>query len=567
MGNALIILGGLGVFLFGLRIWSQGLQKLAGNRLRAILAGLTRNRFTGIFTGFFLTCTVQSSSATTVLVVSFANAGLLTLVQAMGLVMGANIGTTLTGWLVALLGFKVQISAFALPVIGLGFPLSLLDSARAKQLSEVLVGFGLLFLGLEFMKSGVPDVKGNPEALQWLQAWASHGFASTILFVFVGAALTVAVQSSSASMAITLTMAAKGWIGFDIAAAMVLGENIGTTITATLAALGANRNAKRVARFHTMFNIFGILWILPVLAAYLQLVDWIVPGDPWVDPMAADTPAGYQLIVTAHLAAFHTAFNVTNTFVLVWFVKPLERLVLRLVPLQDDEREGSHLAFLESGLMGTPELAAIEARRALQQMVGVCVDMFDKLRQVIGHPEAKLGKVVDEIKRGEQKTDDMEEEIVTFCSELARSGTSRRVGLSIAKYLDMANDIERMGDHCTNLVLLAERRYNKGYTISPDTAEELEEMMNLVAQFLALARRALGDGPEGVIGEAKVIESKINRLRDRSRKSHARRMKEGALEIREGLVYLDMMTNMEKLGDYCWNVVRAAHELGEIGNA
>jgi phosphate:Na+ symporter len=243
MTDALIILGGLGVFLFGLRNFSQGLQALAGDRLRNILAGLTRNRFTGILTGFAVTCGVQSSSATTVLVVSFANAGLLTLVQAMGLVMGANIGTTVTGWLVALLGFKVKISAFALPIIAIGFPMSFLRGSRSRQLSEVLVGFGLLFLGLEFMKSGVPDIKGNPEALAWLQAWANHGYASVLLFVLVGTGLTVVLQSSSATMAITLTMAAKQWISFDIAAAMVLGENIGTTITATLAALGANRNA------------------------------------------------------------------------------------------------------------------------------------------------------------------------------------------------------------------------------------------------------------------------------------------------------------------------------------
>jgi phosphate:Na+ symporter len=557
MVNILAILGGLGVFLFGLRIFSSGLQMLAGDRLRSILAGLTRNRFAGILTGFFITCAAQSSSATTVLIVSFANAGLLSLIQAMGLVMGANIGTTLTGWIVALLGFKVKISAFALPVIGIGFPLSLLGSSRARQISEILVGFGLLFLGLEFMKSGVPDVQGSPEALAWLQSWADHGFASVIIFVLIGSVLTVVVQSSSASMAITLTMAAKGWISFEIAAAMVLGENIGTTITASLAAIGANRNATRVARFHTLFNIIGILWVLPVMYACLLLVDAIIPGDPWSSPDSE----GYALVIASHLAAFHTLFNLTNTFVLVWFTRPLERIVMWMVPATDGERERPHLALLESGLVGTPELAIIEARRALQSMIGVCQDMFGKLRQVITQPDVKLGNLVDEIKKGEQKTDDMEEEIVAFCSELARSGTSRRVGRYIAHFLDMANDIERMGDHCMNLVLLAQRRYEKGYAMPPETAHELAEMMDLVGNFLALASFALDDQPDGVMADAKIIESKINHQRDLGRKDHARRMQEGTLGIREGLIYVDMLTNMEKLGDYCWNVVRAGHEL------
>jgi len=244
---------------------------------------------------------------------------------------------------------------------------------------------------------------------------------------------------------------------------------------------------------------------------------------------------------------------------LMWFVRPLERVVLWLVPMSDAEREVSHLAFLETGLVATPELATIEARRALHQMVLVCKHMFGKLQEVIAHPDAKLGALVDDIKKEEQKTDEMEEEIVAFCSELARVGSSKRVGHSVARFLDMANDIERMGDHCMNLVLLAQRRYDKGYAMPEQTSAELSEMMALVAEFLVLAVRALdGEDSEGVLTDAKIVESKINKLRDRSRKSHSQRMQDGALGVREGLVYLDMMTNMEKLGDYCWNVVKAS---------
>lgn len=547
MSNIFVILGGLGVFLFGLRLMSTGLQKLAGARLRAILAGLTKNRFAGILSGFTITVAVQSSSATTVLIVSFANAGLLTLAQAIGLVMGANIGTTVTAWMVSLLGFKVSISAFALPVIGVGFPLSFLGSSRARQLSEVMVGFGLLFLGLQFLKDGVPDLKSNPEVLQFVTSFTGHGFASVALFVVIGTLLTIVVQSSSASTAITLAMAAKGWISYELAAAMVLGENIGTTITAYLASIGANNNAKRVARSHLIFNLLGVLWMLPIMGLFLRLVDWLVPGNPVADVSAAPT----------HLAAFHSAFNICNTLLLVGFVRQIERIVRLLVPVTADERESSHLKFLETAMLATPELALVEARRALQLMMGVCGEMFGKLDHVLRHPHDKLGRVVDDIKRGEARTDEMEEEIVAFCAELARTGGSPRVGRDVAAYLDMANDIERIGDHCLNLVLLAERRYEKRYALDEAAQKELTDMVEAVKEFLALAHHALDPSAGHLKGEAKVIEEKINRMRDLARKHHAQRMQDGQVSIREGLIYLDMMTNLEKIGDYCYNVTSA----------
>jgi phosphate:Na+ symporter len=551
MTNILQVLGGLGVFLFGLRIMSTGLQKLAGHRLRAVLNTFTYNRVTGILSGFLITCSVQSSSATTVLVVSFANAGLIGLAQAISLIMGANIGTTLTGWLVSLLGFKVNITAFALPIIGLGFPLSLMRSSRARQVSEVMVGFGLLFMGLKFLKDGVPDLQSDPEALAWLQYFANYGFASTLLFVAVGAILTIVVQSSSASMAITLAMAAEGWISYEQAAAMVLGENIGTTITATLAALGANRTAKRVARSHTLFNLIGVLWMLPLMPWFLTWIDAIIPGDPLTDSLARPT----------HLAAFHTAFNVINTLLLVWFVKQIERAVYWLLPLRNDETEGAHLQFLESGLLGTPELASVEARRGLQTMLGVCREMLGQIREVIGNPTQKLGTLVDQIKRGEEKTDRMEEELVTFCSQLAQSGTSEDAGHQVAGYLEMANDLERMGDHCLNLVLLAERRYEKKYVFDAESQQELNEMIGLVAKLIDVVHRDFEPEVDSALAEAKLLESKINKLRDKTRKRHARRMQEGEVGVREGLIYLDMMTNMEKLGDYCFNIAQALEEM------
>jgi phosphate:Na+ symporter len=556
MSNALQILGGLGVFLFGMRVMSQGLQKFAGNRLRAVLHGMTQNRVSGIFSGFLITATVQSSSATTVLVVSFANAGLINVFQSIGIIMGANIGTTVTAWLVALLGFKVKISAFALPIIGIAFPLSLINSTRAKQLSEIFVGFGLLFLGLAFLKAGVPNIKSNPESLEFLKSLSGYGFGSVILFAIAGTVLTIVVQSSSAASTITLAMAAEGWIDYKLAAAMVLGENIGTTITALLAAIGTTNNAKRAARAHTLFNLIGVLWMLPLLGVYIHFIDLLVPGDPWAQGVSMD-----QSAVPAHLAAFHTAFNITNTLLLVGFVSTIERIVKWWVPVTDAEHEGAHLEFLETGLLGTPELAGVEARRGLQQMTGVCTDMFESLERVVTHPDEKLGPVVDEIKVGEVKTDEMEEEIVHFCTELARAGSSEKVGRSVAAFLEMANDIERIGDHCYNLVKLAERRYEKGYHFPEEAQKELEEMLGLVRDFLGITHHALAPDAHGEPPEAKVIESKIDRLRDHARKAHAERMQAGEVGVREGLVYIDMITNLEKVGDYCENVVRAISDL------
>ena len=541
MTTALVLIGGIGTFLYGLRIMSSGLQKVAGDRLRAILGGLTRNRFSGVFSGFLITCAIQSSSATTVLVVSFANAGLLSLFQCMGLIMGANIGTTVTGWLVALLGFKIQITAFALPVIGIGFPLSLINSDRAKQISEVLVGFGLLFLGLKFLKDGVPDIGAHPEALAWVQDLTQYGFGSTLLFILLGTGLTVVVQSSSATMAITLTMAAKGWIAYEDAAAMVLGENLGTTITATLASIGANRNAKRAAFFHSTFNIIGVLWIVPLM--------------PWVLGLIEDN---LHANIATRLAAFHTIFNVTNTFLLVWFAPQLENFVLWAFPRRAAETgEETHLRFLETGLLSTPELATHEARRALKQMVAVCGEAFAKLIEVYGSPEKKLGPVIEEIKSLEVQTDEMEEEIVDFCSQLARAGSSPRVGRDVAVYLELANDIERIGDHCMNLVLLAERRYEKGYAIPDSTRAELDDMAAAVKEFLERTEAILGSTTPSSLAEVKPLEARINKIRNKSRKTHAKRIQAGEMEVREGLIFLDMLTNMEKIGDYCWNVCSA----------
>ena len=394
------IVGSLGVFLYGMRVMSDGIQKTAGDRLQRILSFMTDNRFSAVLTGFLITILVQSSSATTVLVVSFANAGLLNLVQSIGVIMGANIGTTITGWIVAIIGFKVNISAVALPIIGLGLPFLLSKRLNKKEWGEIATGFGLLFLGLDFLKQSVPDIKSNPEILEFLADYTGFGFGSFLIFVLVGTVLTIIVQSSSAAMATTLTMAHFGWIDFQTAAAIVLGENIGTTITAFLASMGADINAKRAARAHTLFNIAGVIWMSVLFKPFIGFIDILVPGS--MDGSG----------ITTHLAMFHTLFNVFNTLLFIWFVPLLAKGVEALVRPKASERPKVYtLKYISTTLQDTPELNVLNAKREIVRMAETVEEMFERVVEVFKHPEEKLGNEVEALSDMEEYTDQMQEEI------------------------------------------------------------------------------------------------------------------------------------------------------------
>ena len=361
--DVLILIGALGFFIYGMKIMSDGIQKAAGGSLQKILSSMTRNRFLGIITGFLITCLVQSSSATTVMVVSFANAGLINLVESIAVIMGANIGTTLTAWLVTIFGFKVDITAFTLPIIAVGFPLMFTNKDSLKALSEVLIGFALLFMGLGALKDAVPDLAGNPEVLEFLGEWSNYGVASTILFVIVGTIVTLVVQSSSAAMALTLTLLYSKIIPFEVAAAMVLGENIGTTITANIAAMVANVHAKRAARAHLIFNMIGVIWMIAFFPVAIDLIKnlWD-PFQRWI-PGLAGTEQEIELSI------FHTLFNVINTLLLVWFVTPISKLVTKMVPSRTEDDEEYSLAYIGSGMMLTTEASLLEVRKELMEAI------------------------------------------------------------------------------------------------------------------------------------------------------------------------------------------------------
>lgn len=346
------LIGALGVFLFGMKVMSDALLLLAGNKMRSILARMTSNRIFGITTGFLITSVIQSSSATTLMVVSFANAGLLTLVESIGVIMGANIGTTITAWLITILGFKVSMSAIALPLVGFGFGFTFLKKEQFKNLGTFVIGFALLFIGLQFLKDAMPDIKNNPEILEFLSRYTDLGYLSILLFLFIGTLLTVVIQSSSATMALTLIMTAQGWIPFELAAAMVLGENIGTTITANIAAVIGNYKAKQTARAHLIFNIIGVLWMLILFYPFLKMVSWLALS------LGSESPYVSAAAIPVAISLFHTTFNIANTFLLVWFVKPIAKLVERIVvEKQEEDKKIDEPKFLIESVLKYPETA------------------------------------------------------------------------------------------------------------------------------------------------------------------------------------------------------------------
>ncbi|MCP4807360.1 MAG: Na/Pi cotransporter family protein [Proteobacteria bacterium] len=554
------LLGGLGVFLYGMKVMSEALQKVAGERMRSVLSTLTRNRFSAILTGLGVTCVVQSSSATTVLVVGFVTAGLLTLKQAIGVIMGANIGTTLTGWLVALLGFKVKITAFALPAVGIGFAMGFLRGARVRQWGEALLGFGLLFIGLALLKDSVPEL-GSAEDLEWVTRLGGHGFLSTVMFVLVGTLLTVVLQSSSATMTLTLTLAAMGWLPYELAAAMVLGENIGTTITANLAAIGAPKDAVRAARVHLIFNIVGVGWALALMnVALLPAVDALVPGDP-----NASIGTGDAGPITTHLAAFHSLFNITNMLLMVGFVDPLAKLVVRWVPDGDDGKgHGFGLRHLpgSTNIVETPELTLVLAGRELEHMTQITSEMLRDAITVLSRPEEDLGGLVKKTLQSEEDIDELEREIIQALSFCARAATSAQASRKIAELIHNTHRVERIADHVATLIRITRRVRDSGQRFTAEELEKLSSFGALVGKSIDYTGVYLRG--EGTAAEAEALEDEIDRQRGFLRAETIDRIQSGGGGLREGLAFLDALTHLEEIGDRAVGIIRRAEFTAQL---
>ena len=566
ISTILNILGSLGIFLFGMKIMSEGIQKTAGSRLRGILAYMTQNRFAGVFTGFLTTCLVQSSSATTVMVVSFVNAGLLTLIQSIGIIMGANIGTTITGWLVSILGFKFKIASIALPAVGIGLPLIFSKVTKRKNLGEIFVGFGLLFLGLKFLKESVPNIKDNPEVLSFLSGYTDLGILSVIIFIFVGVLLTLTVQSSSAAMTITITMAFKGWIDFPTAAALVLGENIGTTITAYLASLGANYHAKRTARAHMIFNVFGIIWMLIVFSLFIEFIDRLVPGNPYISKYlesGAENPLFNPITIPIHLSMFHTLFNIINVLLLIWFVPQIASIVEKMVkPTEPEEEQQYKLEYFSTGIQPVPEIAIIEAKKEVIKMSKLMHKMLHLFNETFENKK-NISKFIPKAKKYEIKSDQMQEQISTYISECTKHELSFESSKLASAMIRLTNELESVGDSTLNLFLQIERLEND-IQFTDEMNKEIIKIYTEVNDFFEWNNLFISDNIKSMskkeLDKSINFERTIDDSRNKLLESSRIRLINGSIPKAE-LLFMDIIKHLEHIGDYSLNISQALEQI------
>jgi len=565
----LTLIGALGLFLFGMKLMSEALQKVAASRMRHILGAMTRSRIRGVFTGVLITSTIQSSSATTVMVVSFVNAGLLSLVSAIGVIMGANIGTTVTAWLIALLGFKVSLSFLSLPLIGLSLPLFFSKKSLRKSWGEFIIGFAILFIGLQFLKESVPDVRDSPEVLRFLTSFTDLGFLSVLIFVAIGTLFTIIIQSSSATMALTLVMCYNGLLPFELAAAMVLGENIGTTITANLASIVANISAKRAARAHLLFNLFGVVWMLPVFSYFLKGINFFLQQKHGVSILDThDTTLQYEEVRSIYpiaLSLFHTSFNVINTAILIGFAPILAHIATLMVPSKAEEDVEFNLKYITKGLFSTPELSILQAGKEISNF-GLRVEkMFLLLQKMITETKStNFEKLLSKIEKYEQITDDLELEISLYLTNVAEGEISHDCSKMIRVMIKMIDELESIGDVIYSMSKTIDRMKESKIKFFSYQDQGLRELFDLIKIAFTEMNLNLSKGLDEVNPEeAFIIEEQINQKRDSLRQRHVEDLKEKKYKHKTGAFYSDIFSLGERIGDYILNVTDSIREYQE----
>ena len=546
------LIGSLGLFLYGMKIMSEGLQKVAGDRLRSILTAMTTNRVTGVLTGVLITALIQSSSATTVMVVSFVNAGLLTLAESISVIMGANIGTTVTAWIISIFGFKVDMAAFALPLLAIALPLIFSGKSNRKSIGEFIFGFSFLFMGLSYLKANAPDLNANPEMLAFVQNYTDMGFFSILLFLFIGTILTMIVQASAATMAITLIMCANGWISLELGAALVLGENIGTTITANLAALTANTQAKRAALAHFVFNVFGVIWVLIIFHPFMELVNWVV--DTFFQSNNPEVAISYKL------SAFHSIFNICNVCILIWGVKLIERTVCALIhPKEEDEEP--RLRFITGGMLSTAELSILQARKEIHLFAERTHRMFGMVQDLM-HTEKDddFNKLFSRVEKYENISDNMELEIANYLNQVSEGRLSSESKLQIRAMLREVTEIESIGDSCYNLARTINRKRQTNQDFTEKQYEHIHFMMKLtddaLAQMIVVVEKPEHQSID--INKSFNIENEINNYRNQLKNQNILDVNNKEYDYQMGVYYMDIIAECEKLGDYVVNVVEAS---------
>ena len=555
--NLLSLVGSLALFLYGMKIMSEGLQKVAGDRLRNILAAMTKNRVMGVFTGILITAVIQSSSATTVMVVSFVNAGLMTLAQSIGVIMGANVGTTVTAWIISAIGFKMNIALFALPMLAIGLPLIFSGKSSRKSWGEFVFGFSFLFMGLSYLQQSAEAMNMGEWVANGLAHFGSESsFLTIIVFVIVGALVTMVVQASAATMAITLMlfdMHIPGF-GFEQAAALAMGQNIGTTLTANLAALTANTQARRAAMAHLLFNVFGVVVVLAMFRPFCNATSWLV-----TDVMHQEANDLFKL------SMFHTAFNVFNVLLLIWFVKAIERIVCVILPMRESEEE-YRLRFISRGLLSTAELSILEARREIHLFAERTRRMFGMVRDLL-HTEKDddFNTLFSRIEKYENISDSMELEIANYLNKVSEGRLSSESKLQIRSMLREVTEIESIGDSCYNLARTISRRRSTNQEFSERQYEHIHSMMKLVDEALVQMIQVVERNENQVVDVNKSfnIENEINNYRNQLKNQNIVDVNNKEYDYQMGVYYMDLIAECEKLGDYVVNVVEASSDQKE----
>ncbi len=544
------LLGALGLFMYGMQLSSDGIQRAAGDRLQGTVNFMTKNRFFAVITGALVTVLIQSSSATTVMVVSFVNAGLLNLFQAIGVIMGANIGTTLTGWIIAAVGVqKFSIALLAVPIFGIGFFMSLAKKRGDSFVSygEGLMGFALIFLGLEYLSKAIPDPSGD--ALLFLKDFANRGWLAIILCILVGTVFTMLINASSATLAIVIGLAAKGILNFEMAAAITLGANIGTTFDSFLVSLGANTNAKRAAWAHIMFNIVGTLWVAVVLRPFIAFVDFVTPG-----PITAQS-AG------THIAMMHTMFNIANTVVLLPFVRQYGNLLARFIKPKKGEDEAGKLEYHATPLLESPELNMAKARLDVAELSRVSESLFTKFREELTGKRAWDDETMQYFTRYCRYSSAMQEGISRFLLEVAQQDIAEKTRDNIGVLLRLVTDFDNVSGCCMTLASMQERARRKKLEFSETEIELLEPYTALVAEFLLFVKSRI-DKPlsEADLALAVDFENRVDASRSELKKLARKRIKSGA-DVKVELQFIDLIRHVEKVGDHAYSIAVTLREM------
>lgn len=567
--DLLKLLGSLGFFLFGMKFMSESLQKVAGDKMRNILSAMTSNRYKGIFTGFFITAIIQSSSATTVMLVSFVNAGLISFTESIGVIMGSNIGTTVTAWLISILGFKIEISILVLPLIGLSLPLLFSKNQTRSNWGNVIIGFAIIFIGLDFLNHSTPDIKNNPAILGFLTKYSNYGYFSILIFLLISAFLTMIIQSSSAVMALTLVMCFNGWITFEMAAGMVLGQNIGTTITAILASLVANTSAKRTAIAHLFFNFIGVLLVLPFLYPFLHLIATIVIYNGFHSPFAIveQTPQQTSEAIPIALSVFHSLFNILNTAVLIWFVKPLEKLILHIVKQKEDDEEFK-LQFISTGILSTAELSILQARKELMVYTRRIEMMFFHTQELLKMSSTKeITHFQQKIKKSEEVSDQFEVEISAYLAEVSMQELSHQAAEIINEMLHITTNIESIADSCYSISNTINRKLSGNVRFNEAMHENLIRFSEGIAQLFCLMFGVMQDQQMRIdLHKVKALRLHITENHNKLQQEHFKNLRKCVYKTKVGVIYADIYNELKKVGDLVSQVINllVSHEKIEV---